>query len=333
MTAHHLERERFPDGRLGYHCVLCLQGWVRKPSSRCPGVPAYFSWDEATSAGLRTQTQWKAQRRRVLADARPAAVFQTQHDWYALYAEAQTTPMREASPAQKAVLEKGRQTQRTCRRCGRAYESTADLNRRRICYNCILDARARREAARDAEARKEATAWARELLDAADWVILDTETTSLDEPEILEVAILSASGEILLDTLVRPITPIEDGARAVHGISDEDLASATQWPAVYPQLVEALAGRRVLAYNASFDADAIVTTCRLHGLEAGEIHWLDLMEPYSNWCGEWSDYHKGYRWQRLPGGHRAVDDCRVALQLLQDMAQTMAAPTRDQIVT
>jgi DNA polymerase-3 subunit epsilon len=321
MTDHRLERERLPTGRLGHRCVACLQSWTREPSSLCPGVPVYGSWDRAEAAGLRTQTQWKAQRRRVLVDAQPLAVYQTQRAWYHLYAEAQTAPMREASAAQKAVLERGRRTQRTCRQCWRTYESPADLNERRICFNCLEEARVRREAERDSRARAQAHAWARAFLQAADWVVLDTETTSLEEPEIVEIALLSPSGEILLDTLVRPIGPIDGAARAVHDITDEDLASAPTWPAVYPRIVEALAGQRVLAYNAPFDAEAIVRTCGLHGLAAIATRWFDLMEPYAAWCGEWSDTHGDYRYQRLPGaGHRALDDCHAALRLLQTMA-------------
>jgi DNA polymerase III subunit epsilon len=321
MIAHRLERQRLQDGRLGWRCVACEQTWTREPVSTCPGVPVYGSWERAAAAGLKTQTQWRGERRRVLADAQPLAVYQTQREWYSLYIQDQTAPMREASPAQKAVLERGRLTQRTCTRCGREYGSAADLDRRRVCYVCLNEEAARAEEARDAQARASAIAWARAFLEAADWVVLDTETTSLEEPEVLEIAILSATGKVLLDTLVRPITPIEDAARAVHGITDEDLASVPSWPAVYPRVVEALRGSRVLAYNAAFDAEAIVTTCRLHGLAAIAMRWFDLMEPYAEWFGEWSDYHHDYRFQPLPGGgHRALDDCRAAIRLLQIMA-------------
>jgi DNA polymerase III epsilon subunit-like protein len=330
VTAHHLERQRLQDGHLGHHCSTCGQTWARQPQSACPGVPLYSSWDRALADGLRTQTQWRAERRRLLADVVPLGAFPSQKRWYWLYGEAQTTPMREASPAQRAVLERGRLTQRTCTRCGRGYGSAAALDRGRVCYVCLDEEVAREEAERDAEARASAIAWAKAFLEAADFVVLDTETTSLEEPEILEIALLSASGEILLDTLVRPISPIDEAARAVHGITDEDLASAPRWPAVYPRLVELLSGQRVLAYNAAFDADAIVTTCRLHGLAAIATRWFDLLEPYAEWFGEWSDTHDDYRFQPLPGGgHRAADDCRAALHLLQMMsqtAQTMAVP-------
>src|SRR5262249_60462075 len=134
----------------------------RQPSSSCPGVPVYWSWEHAAADGLHTQTQWRGLRRRVAKDARPVAVFPSQRDWYWLYTEAQTVAMREASPAQRDVLERGRRTQRTCSRCGREYEYRTALNQRGICYNCVIDAQERRARARDEAAHAEARPGARE---------------------------------------------------------------------------------------------------------------------------------------------------------------------------
>jgi len=321
MIAHRLERQRLQDGQLGWRCVACEQTWTREPVSTCPGVPLYGSWERAAAAGLKTQTQWRGERRRVLADAQPLAVYQTQREWYSLYIQDQTAPMREASPAQRAVLERGRLTQRTCTRCGREYASVADLDRGRVCYACLNEEEARAEAERDAEARASASAWAKAFLEAADWVVLDTETTSLEAPEIVEIAVVVADGETLLDTLVRPTVPIPADATAVHDITDAMVADAPTWPEAYPHLVEALRGRRVLVYNEVFDAYAVATTCALHALPVVETRWCDLMEPYAEWFGEWSDTYQDYRFQLLPGGgHRALDDCRAALALLQTMA-------------
>ena len=71
------------------------------------------------------------------ANAQPEGAVPERKSWYWLYTERLTTPMRTTSIAQRAVLEQGRRTQRTCRRCGRTYESVAELNRQRACYNCI----------------------------------------------------------------------------------------------------------------------------------------------------------------------------------------------------
>jgi DNA polymerase III epsilon subunit-like protein len=324
---HTLKRHRLHNGHLGHRCAACGQNWMRHPSSACPGVPLYSSWDCAQADGLQTQTQWRAERRRVLADVAPQGAFPSRTDWYWLYSEAQTTPMREASLAQREVLERGRRTQRTCVQCGRTYESAALLDDR-VCFDCILQAGAREVEVRNAKARAHASAWARQLLAAADWVMLDTETTGLEEAEIVEIAVVAPDGEVLLNTLVRPMAPIPPEAIAIHGVTDAMVADAPTWLEVYPQLVAIVRGNRTLAYNADFDAGMVAHTCALHGLAGVKAHWLDLMEPYADWFGAWSNAHQDYRFQPLPaGGHRALDDCLAALSLLCLMAAPDAAST------
>jgi DNA polymerase III subunit epsilon len=50
------------------------------------------------------------------------------------------------------------------------------------------------------------------------------------------------------------------------------------------------------------------------------MRWNCLMEQYAIFCGEWSDYWGGYRWQRMYGGHRALGDAQAALTLLKNIA-------------
>ena len=50
--------------------------------------------------------------------------------------------------------------------------------------------------------------------------------------------------------------------------------------------------------------------------------WECAMHPYSQWVGDWNDYHGSYRWQRLPGGdHTAIGDCHATYAVLQRMAE------------
>ena len=56
--------------------------------------------------------------------------------------------------------------------------------------------------------RVAAVLWAREQLNQNDWVILDTETTGLYYPEIVEIAVVNCTGEALLNTLVKPTITI-----------------------------------------------------------------------------------------------------------------------------
>lgn len=50
------------------------------------------------------------------------------------------------------------------------------------------------------------------------------------------------------------------------------------------------------------------------------IRWIDVMEPYAAYAGDWSETYASYRYQPLNGGHRAIGDCRARLELLQRMA-------------
>jgi Exonuclease len=163
--------------------------------------------------------------------------------------------------------------------------------------------------------------WARAMREPGRAVILDTETTDLDG-YVVEVAVLdAATGATLLDTLVSPGCHISDGARAVHGISDADVAGAPPWAQVLPQVLAVTAGRTVLAYNAAFDSDVIARHAYRDGLELGHLgddgRWACLMGRRSAW-------ELRYRWLPLGGGHRARGDCQTAWELLC----AMTAPAR-----
>lgn len=165
-------------------------------------------------------------------------------------------------------------------------------------------------------------AWARALLAAADWVILDSETTDLgDDAEIVQIAVLAHDGTTLLDTLVKPSAPIPAEATAVHKITDAHVADAPAWPVVAPQLLAAVGTKRIIAYNADFDRRMIEQTGRLAGsIGALFAKWECAMLAYAAWYGDYSAWDGTYRFQRLNGGHTAVDDCRAVLRLIRRMA-------------
>lgn len=173
----------------------------------------------------------------------------------------------------------------------------------------------------------QARAWAAKMLAMPDLLILDTETTGLrGDAEVVQIAIIAGTGQVLLDTLVRPTRPIPRDASAIHHITDERVKDAPTFADIAPQLRALLAGQRVIIYNADFDIRMMEQSAAARGLTyeapifAGEYE--DAMEPYSAWVGSWSSYHHSYRWQRLPGGdHSAIGDCRACLKVLQMMAE------------
>lgn len=157
----------------------------------------------------------------------------------------------------------------------------------------------RRELADDAEAGAYASeitlcpAWgeitreARALLEPGRAVILDTETTALDGHTVEIAVIDAATGRKLMGTLVNPDAPISDGARWVHGITDEMVTDARSFAKVLPRLRKVTEGRTVLAY---------------------------MMEAYAQWVGS-------RRWLRLGGCHRALGDCEAARKVLIEVSK------------
>jgi hypothetical protein len=175
--------------------------------------------------------------------------------------------------------------------------------------------------------RAAAAEWARAALADDRAVILDTETTDL-RGYIVDIAIIRATdGEVLMNTLVDPCTPIHPEAFAVHGIQDADVVEAPTFAGLWPELRVQLEGRRVLVYNASYDAGRIgaeldrTTFVGPQSLREQLGTWECIMLQHAQWVGEWNDYHGNYRWHKLTGGdHRALGDCRAARARLIEMA-------------
>src|SRR5918995_3680667 len=102
--------------------------------------------------------------------------------------------------------------------------------------------------------RVAAVEWARDLMVSGDFVVFDSETTGLSSPvDFVEVAVVGPTGETLVDSLLKPSCRIEPGARAIHGHSAKSLSGAPRFFEIYPDLLEALYGRRVIVFNASYD--------------------------------------------------------------------------------
>ncbi|MEU5137699.1 3'-5' exonuclease [Streptomyces californicus] len=116
--------------------------------------------------------------------------------------------------------------------------------------------------------------------------VLDVETTGLGPADrVIEVAAVDAyDGSVLIDTLVHPganIT-IPAGATRVHGITNSMVADARPWSTVLPEVLAAVGGRTLLAYNSSFDRRMAVGHARSLGLDPGRLQswqsWQCLMK-------------------------------------------------------
>jgi DNA polymerase-3 subunit epsilon len=184
--------------------------------------------------------------------------------------------------------------------------------------------------------RREAAEWAGETMRHERVVFLDTETTGFGpRAEIIDIGIVASDGTVLLDTLVRPESPIPASTSKVHGLFDHDVATAPAWTDVYPEVYQLLVGARVVVYNAPFDSGMVTSNCQRHRLVIPTAHWHCAMRQYSAFAGPVTAQpgRSASRWYKLdhaaaafdvpPGGHRALADAEVCRRVVVGMAATL----------
>ena len=177
-------------------------------------------------------------------------------------------------------------------------------------------------------ARRSGRLWARDLVSTDDWLLLDTETTGTrGNAEVVQVAVVHPSGSTLFEACVRPQEPMPPEAAAIHGLGDELLRGALPFPIIHQALVALLEGKRVVAYNAAFDARLLSQTAKRYGLGPLEVSWDCAMLAYASFNGEWVAERGSFKWPRLPGAaHGAAADCRATLELIRHMARRPDSP-------
>ena len=172
-----------------------------------------------------------------------------------------------------------------------------------------------------------------DLMKRQDWVILDTETTGLDNSaEAVSIGVIDPQGTVLLDTLVKPTRPITPDVTAINGVTNEMLADAPTILDVWEELSWYLHPATVVVYNAPFDSRIIKQSLTAYLQNTPpvfeRINWVDVMAPYAEYWGDWNDYYQSYRWQKLTAAaqqmgvkvenaHRAVGDCLMTLGLIR----------------
>jgi DNA polymerase III subunit epsilon len=170
--------------------------------------------------------------------------------------------------------------------------------------------------------RQIAIDWAKDLLSRNNWLILDTETTGLDErAEAVEIAIIDKNKEVLFNSRIKPKNPISQSASKIHGITNKDLLKSPSFSQIYLELKRIVKDKTIIIYNSSFDRRILRQQIALNNLEPIKFDSDCVMEWYSQYIGDWNDYHQSYTWQKLPGGdHSALGDCRAVLKLIERMA-------------
>ena len=181
------------------------------------------------------------------------------------------------------------------------------------------------------------------LLDRADVVILDTETTGLGKTaEIIELAIINTRGETLFDRLIMPRGRIESGASSVHGITRKILkeANAPYLSDIFDELQQILLkAKHLCIYNAQFDIRILLQSMdknNIDEIEFKDMEYHCIMRDYAALRQKWNEHTQDWKWHKLTTAarfekvkiekpHRALGDCMITLNLMRNVVSRMTS--------
>lgn len=193
---------------------------------------------------------------------------------------------------------------------------------------------------------------AKKVVKESNWVTLDVETTGL-LGQVIQWAVCAPDGSLLGQGLIKPTVPVEEEARAIHGITDEMLADAPTFDVVAPQIWRLIENKTVVAYNADFDIACLCTSIDSHNTQPphrpsgrvedeaarkrldwllNELDWYCAMQWFAVIYGEKHEYYGTYTWKKLEracsyfgisfgDAHNAMSDARATTALVHKLAQ------------
>jgi len=110
-------------------------------------------------------------------------------------------------------------------------------------------------------------------------IVLDTETTGLEPSQghkIIEIGCVEMINRRLTGNnyhqYLQPDREIDEGAQAVHGISNEFLADKPRFIDIVRDFIEYLDGAELIIHNAPFDVGFIDHEFKLAGAEYGRVN-------------------------------------------------------------
>jgi DNA polymerase-3 subunit epsilon len=164
-------------------------------------------------------------------------------------------------------------------------------------------------------------------------LVIDTETIGTGPTiEVIEIAIGDVAGNIIFESLVRPVfnrlPPPSKHAR----FDGASFANAPYWADIWPEISALIDGKLLVAYNASFDRRALMAMLARHAQTSPERGWRCAMQAVKQMVGTKKSLtlSQACAHFRLEGGnHRASRDVEATCRLLRALR---AALVNDQAV-
>lgn len=159
-----------------------------------------------------------------------------------------------------------------------------------------------------------------------DFVILDTETTGLDpDDEIVELSVVSSSGEELYHSYFYPSKEVTKGAMMVNHLSKRKLQGNPLFYTEWEKIKAAIGTKKIMGHNIEFDKRLIEQTLLSQNHIADEIEDLfKNMIDTRDIAIEWID-SKSYSLNKLTTligitreeQHNSTDDCIMTLEFVE----------------
>lgn len=171
-----------------------------------------------------------------------------------------------------------------------------------------------------------------EMVRSESYLILDTETTGLDDGEICQIAVIDDRGKVLMYEYVQTVRKIPAEATRIHGITNEMVKGARLWAEVSHDLKKLLTGKNVVIYNAVYDRKMMHQSAEKAGLPKVEwkefVYFWCAMETFAVIYGDWNEYRGNFKWQKLSSAaayfhatataqHDALGDCMTTLAVVE----------------
>lgn len=163
-------------------------------------------------------------------------------------------------------------------------------------------------------------------------IYYDTETTgiSTERDRIVEIAAYDPVRGLTFEKLINPGMPIPAGASAIHGISNEMVASSPDFKQIGMEFIE-FCGEGVILIahnNDSFDMPLLKNEATRHGIELPKWKFLDSLK----WARRYRPDLPRHTLQFLRemygivanNAHRALDDVVVLHQLFESLTDDLS---------
>jgi DNA polymerase III subunit epsilon len=171
-----------------------------------------------------------------------------------------------------------------------------------------------------------------------DFVAIDFETANFRSDSPCQVGIVGVeSGQIVLERcwLIRPKNMyFSQQCISIHGILPEHVRDQPEWDVIWSELQPLVAGKPLIAHNASFDLRVLVSTLSLYDLPCPDLDYsCTRLVARRSWPGMGGYGLKvvaeslGFPFRH----HDALEDARACARVLLESARQQAAQSLDEL--